>query len=84
MTIDDILRLLRHKIKIEITISLDEGAGKYTAKCPNCSQTLGIYSSEDSAKRAIRTHRQHCTTNKQQNDLMNWINEGDKQQNEQD
>lgn len=61
MTLDDILNLLRQRIKIEITLSLDDTLqGKYSAKCEACGATLGVYTHEDSAKRALRTHRQHC------------------------
>ena len=81
MTIDDILRLLRHRIRIEIVVSLDErttGDSRYTAKCEKCGETIGTYTSEDSAKRALRSHAQHCSKgNQDQDNLFNWIRNGD-------
>ncbi|MCU0480245.1 MAG: hypothetical protein MUE54_03435 [Anaerolineae bacterium] len=76
MTLDDILRLLRHKVKIEITLSLDESeVGRYPAVCDKCGQQLGMYAHEDSAKRAVRSHRQHCPKRDEHlTDFMNFVN----------
>lgn len=66
--LDELLAGMTVEINLSIAfkpVEPVEGAEQYLVVCPNCDWSE-TYESKDSAKRGLRAHAQHCTSNAQQ------------------
>lgn len=63
MNIQDILNLLRgNDLEVTIRLRLLEGEKRVAIRCDKCNW-WNHYPDDKTAKRALRSHQQHCTAN---------------------